>query len=409
MKRMPDFTAVVTNGGPLRTGAPHGFSLKIGGVDVRAEVRTLIQYEGEGWFYDGLRVLLRFQTDSIPEAVQVTETAAEGILQIMALATSADTPAFVIEQIIQHPEDDQPGKLIRFSQEHIPHLKLRKAYWNHLDPIFAALQTCDAKTRARIVRSLRWMKRALTEQDPLDRFAGLWIGLDALNPKLRDHWDIKVEWWICPHCGKKTGRKNTASGVAHLLQTIPEGSEAIAKEVAQLRHDTLHALKDVGETRDRVIKILPAVEAAIPRGICELLGLQDVADSLARPPLPPLRPYSAAVEVEVQSADGGMLASETSLPHLEFFLLPEYTFDEKGEPETARFSAEAKIFLPSGAEVTAASGWVVTREKTFVEMDRVNSSLFHGEGERPEKRGKGVTLWELSNEKVREVGKAPDS
>lgn len=134
---------------------------------------------------------------------------------------------------------------------------------------------------SRIFRALHWYRKGLNEEDPIDQFMGFWVGLEALNPPLKDLLGGDPEARRCPKCGE-LAETPTVNGVRTLFRDHnPDGLKDY-KLCRNLRRDIQHSTADL----DQVLQQAPAAAEAARRmlrtAIYLLLGLP-AADGFAAP------------------------------------------------------------------------------------------------------------------------------
>jgi hypothetical protein len=68
-----------------------------------------------------------------------------------------------------------------------PQIADLEMYYYHYEAVWGY----EGNKRDRLYRSIRWFRKVLNEDDPLDQFLALWQGLETLNPVLADHYDCE--------------------------------------------------------------------------------------------------------------------------------------------------------------------------------------------------------------------------
>lgn len=408
---MIHFTVLVTCDGPVRTGWPHAFRFSVEGHPVHADVRTWLEEgaDGRGWLYRGLRLILRFTAPDETKAIQITEAAGEHLLDVVSLTAAADVPPFRMEALYVGDFSSDGIQVVRVLNDlGLPTAKLRKAYWNHLEPVVAGIGNDPKGASERLLRGMRWYRRALRQRTPIDRFLMLWVAVESLEPRLREHWDLEPDLQTCNYCGERLvcqacnedqGHVHSQIGVDKLLEEIPQGDEDTGRACRSLRAGIVHAYRELPEVTERAKALSPVLEEAFPWGAGILLDLpREQRESLARPPLEPGATYDAAVRMNLRRRDGERFGPRGAFPFLEAEVVPEVEFDDRGEAREASYSAKIRAHIAEGVSVEYAGGWVPTRLATSVPISTAECSVSHSSPWLGED-AKGVGLWAKGSRK----------
>lgn len=411
---MPQYTAVLTCDGPIRTGTTHGFRLVAVGHRVQAEVRTWVEPAGDsedGWMYQGLRLVLNFRADEDDTAFHVIEEAGTQLLDELSLAAAAEAPPFHLQALYVRTQSSEELRVIRFLADlGLPTAKIRKAYLSHIDPLISGIMEDPSGAAQRLMRGMRWYRRALGQRNTIDRFLMLWIAVESLDPRLREHWGLEPdkrtcrdcdEVLICAKCESDQGKQNRTLGVERLLQEVPDGDEDTASNCSRLRNGIVHAYEELPDVHSRARKLVPILETAFPTGVAVLLDLSaDERESLSRAPLEVAANYDAAVEVRLSREGGLRFGPPGAFPYLEVGVEPDVSFTEQGEPVSVSYSANILAHTAEDVSIEYLEGWVPTRfGRSFPITDIVCETSQEGPwlGE----EAKGVSLWAEGDEEPR--------
>lgn len=383
---MPRYTAIATSRGPLRTGAPHRLPVNVAGTHLDIVVRTLISYHERGWDFRGIRLVFEFEADDIHRAANLIDSASDFLLSVFAVSAAAEVPQLHLELIYEDTPGKPSGEMLRFLVAPLPELRLRKIYWHHLEPIFLQTLTVDPKLSDRIRRSLWWYRRALGEADPLNRFSALWVGLETLNPRLSELWQLADEG---------------LPGVTRLLTDIPEGGERIARRAKRLRNEILHGYEELYAAETTASQLMPALEASIPRGIARLLRLpEEVENSLARAPLPPMHQFTFFVYVQYRRDPGEPVGPPDTYPHLQADIQSIVEYGEDKGPAQYHFESTVEVVCAPNIAIERVYSAVRLRDGTEIPA-RVSYTTSYEPVQVPfTPRGLGVSLWERSDERA---------
>lgn len=348
-------------------------------------VRTLISYNERGWDFEGIRLVFEFEADNLNHAGALIESASDFLLSVLAVSAAAEVPPLHLELIYEDTHGRTTGEMLRFLAIPIPEVKLRKIYWDHLEPIFVKTLNADPKLSDRLRRTLWWYRRALSETDVLNRFSALWVGLETLNPRLAELWHLA---------------DNGLAGIIKLLTEIPEGGQQVAQRAKRLRHEILHGFVELHIAETAASKVMTAMEAAIPRGIAKLLGLPaETEQSLARTPLPPMYPFSAYVHVKFRRDPRLPLGPPSTYPHVNADLRSVVEYGSDKGPSKFHFETAVGVVCAPGIIIDHVFSAVRLRDGTELPT-RVSYAVSHEPVQVPSPRGKGVALWEYSDESV---------
>jgi hypothetical protein len=148
-------------------------------------------------------------------------------------------------------------------------------YVNHLD----AVLIFNSDHRERLYRSIRWFRKGINEDDPLDQFLALWQGLETLNPLLAVHFN-------CANAGKeiiekkciKTGNLfyveiTTKQGLERLVNEVVL-DKSIWKEIKKTRNSISHGYTPFKELYNYSLRLSPYLAKLLHEGISLVLGFE---------------------------------------------------------------------------------------------------------------------------------------
>ena len=122
--------------------------------------------------------------------------------------------------------------------------------------------------RERIVRSMHWMRNAISASDVLDMLAYAYIAFETINPLLVEKYSISgsVKTKLnCPHCSKEFEKDAPGlNGVNHFFKTTthPQFSFDTWKEAKSIRVAIIHSLLPLGGLRLRSWQVtFPFIQA----------------------------------------------------------------------------------------------------------------------------------------------------
>ncbi len=232
----------------------------------------------------GLSIVTTLEAKNINQASSLARGYTNLIVSLLSYLSAAGLPQLQINKIYDVTPGKKKGKFIQnhygvpmktWSVQSVGDKELRLG--------ITSINKFDDKDINRIFRAMHWYRLALQSEDVLERFTSLWIGLETLNPLLRNHFGLDVEYRECD-CGRRLHQ--TLNGFKHLLQEVTN-DENRWKQLRGLRTGTLHgyrALKDiVSDLRENV----PFLENTLRDGLDQLLSFEGNRDvksvNLAKP------------------------------------------------------------------------------------------------------------------------------
>lgn len=136
----------------------------------------------------------------------------------------------------------------------------------------------ETESRNRIYRAIRWFRKGIIGDDPLDQFLFFWHGLETLNSPLAKRFDceksiIKEIERQCKACGQKyTDIVTTKGGIEALFDDIGI-EEPIRKKINKMRNGITHGFKDLSELYLIAIELLPTIAEILHCGIAKVLDI----------------------------------------------------------------------------------------------------------------------------------------
>lgn len=137
----------------------------------------------------------------------------------------------------------------------------------------------------RLYRAMHWYRLAIQSEDYLDKFTLTWIGLETLNPPLKEYYKLdskyrnfdgdEVDFDKCLTCKRKTVK--ALNGMDHLLTEVAENEEFLRK-VKRLRQETLHGHGRLKDITPKLKRLYPILATTLDKGLRLLLGLSNRTD-----------------------------------------------------------------------------------------------------------------------------------
>ncbi|UOK62237.1 HEPN domain-containing protein [Paenibacillus sp. OVF10] len=136
----------------------------------------------------------------------------------------------------------------------------------------------NSDKKARLARSIGWLRKGINEKDSLDQFLNLWQGLETLNPLLAKHFN-------CENSGKeiveqtcvKTGNtfyleRTTKQGLEHLVEETGI-TRTEWKKLTNIRNGISHGYKKMDTLLAETLHYSPKIAVLLYKGICLIVDL----------------------------------------------------------------------------------------------------------------------------------------
>ncbi len=127
------------------------------------------------------------------------------------------------------------------------------------------------RERGRVARGLDWYRQALTETNVFDRFSATWIGLESINPLLRERRGLPTTRLIaCKSCGALNEAPDNISGLIDLVTR--RFGEDEATHVRRFRQQFMHSTRPLHELVDDARRATKTAVDALRLGLLELFN-----------------------------------------------------------------------------------------------------------------------------------------
>ena len=188
---------------------------------------------------------------------------------------------------------------------------------NEFAAVFAAWDAVDASSRERLAHAVGLLRRSYEETDPIDRFEGIWGGLETVNPLLRRKHNLP-DWYEgspWPSCGKKTQVPGSSSSIRHAILELAGGSHNDWQSVRDLRQRIVHGIGSLSSAIPCLNQHLPLLRRALLRGIADLLNLpEDAVGPAMREPLAVLQGPEVLLTVTLDGVPDDCFQDSSHLP-----------------------------------------------------------------------------------------------
>ncbi len=146
----------------------------------------------------------------------------------------------------------------------------------------------DREYKNRIHRAIRWFRKGIIGDDPLDQFLCFWHGLESLNSPLAKKFGCekatkKSIQRKCPHCRKKYSDTITVRGGIEALFNDVGISKEARKRINDAQNGIEHGFADLPKLHAVTLGLLPTMAKILHCGITKVLDIsfsQSLAEAL---------------------------------------------------------------------------------------------------------------------------------
>jgi hypothetical protein len=188
-----------------------------------------------------------------------------------------------------------------------------------LSPIWDGLMSLKDESMPRLMRTIRWCRKAMLETDVLDQFMNLWTGLEVLNGLVKDKYGLPKDKPIrvCPKCKAPVVTEPTLAGIEHLFLHMLKSSSKTWSSVRDTRVGLIHGHKDLSRITKKAQELIPDMQRALLLGIFDILDIpEEIQKGLMREPLMESEPPTVKVRALLHQLPYEELANRGADPHL---------------------------------------------------------------------------------------------
>ena len=212
--------------------------------------------------------------------IETAESRARGIVDRLLSLLSYLTATSLPEVLVHKVYDVTPGRTRgRFLQKYyavqLDTMSVRSIDDSDFMKATKRLSTLPEEDNNSLFRAMHWYRLALQARDALEMFTLLWIGLESINPLVRGHYGLKVEYSHCPECGHI--QAPVLNGVKALWSdVIPDVSW---RRVLNQRTGTVHGFGALKTIAPESKFMVPLLEKVLRKGLDLLLGVTTQAET----------------------------------------------------------------------------------------------------------------------------------
>ena len=219
----------------------------------------------------GLSIVMTLEASNIVQASKLARGYTNLLVSLISHLSAAGLPQIRINKIYDVTPGKERGKFI---QNHytapLKNWSIQSFNDKDLRLGITSINKFDDKDINRILRSMHWYRLALKSQDVLERFTSLWIGLETINPLLREHFGLDIEYRECK-CGHKLHQ--TLNGFMYLIQEI-SNDDVKWGQLRGLRSGTLHGYQALENIVSDLQEQVPFLAKTLGIGLNLLLGFE---------------------------------------------------------------------------------------------------------------------------------------
>lgn len=241
--------------------------------DAKVTVSNWIEADAAGQAHRGLMFDVVLEAADLDEALRISLARANFVLTLFSFAMAAGSTRIELLIAYWRGEDDW-CEVAQFER-----LPLGPFVRRILDParLLALVPQLDSLPEGageRVLRAMAWYQRSAEEENPLDQFAAVWIGLETLNPLLKKRAGLAEEEPVrsCLKCGAAVEMAPTSAGIRDVLTRHRD--ESLWRRANRRRVAILHGTEPFSELHADLAALADATRAALRRGVLDLLSLE---------------------------------------------------------------------------------------------------------------------------------------
>ena len=281
--------------------------------------------------------------DSRDQAIEATNSMVEGVVGVISFSLSAVVNPCIPAMVLDVTRDTTEREILQYlplPSRIRPSRKFREeaftVFWDHLEGM-------PPEEKTRILRAIRWYRKAIIEDDPFDQFMNLWTGIEVINESVKRKYKFPHEKPLrsCPSCGTAVLVQPTLSGIEYLVVNLHEQAKETWHRILEVRNGLVHGFGELNYLINEMRTLIPVLRNALLKGVLDLMGMtKENRLSLLREPLRNVpRPHGIASALIHNLPIEDILSGKAS-PRLEIVKTEVTTrMDEKGmKHEKEQFS-----------------------------------------------------------------------
>ena len=330
---------------------PRPLKVSIAGIELR--IKMMIDPELK--IPKGLQIATEISAESMGKAISRVRGYSNRALSLLSFLTYSGLPSILPLKCYDVTPGRRKGKFAQFEYD-VP-LEPISTRTVDVDTLLAGcekLTTFSDSHQKRVMRAFHWYNLALQSEDTIDRFASLWIALEAVEPVLRNHYGLDMKYTLCPECGSK--RTPLSVGSRRMFKETT-GDSQLYSSMRDLRVDILHGRGAFESVIPRAMEYVPMLQEVLDKGLRILLSIGE--RTLEHPVnLATRHPAVVKIVATVEGPDLSLLDKNTDPAiDLEFseigkrFDRQEFRYDPRVTLEEGFRISQHEIFLSTHEQV----------------------------------------------------------
>ena len=208
------------------------------------------------------------------------------------------------------------------------------------------ISSLDDKVRRRINRSLHLFRRSFLEDDPIDQFEDLWESLEALNPLIRNKYDVHRQYQLkwsecgelisCSKCESEITEIDNSSGIRHVIVELLS-KETEWSTIRKTRVSIVHSTEDRFNISTGLGEMISTMREGVFAALYDLLEYsEDVWFENAKYPLPLSTAPKFMMKGVIHNVPNSKFTSDLEKTPRFRLLVPEPIQVSSGSPDMGR-------------------------------------------------------------------------
>lgn len=326
----------------------------------------------------GLSFRVFIKEQNIIEAKEEAKSFIDGIVSFITLVTGVGLQIPREELAFEVTQDTEKRQFLQvFTDPLEVQVSRRKLNHELLTKLIGKSLKLDSLSHYRVARALRWYRMGALTFDAFDKFNCFWIGLEALNPILKEKLSAKDDPVVCPKCKHEWILFPTVAGIRTLIKTKLLDYAKLYRRIHQLRTDIVHSKRELSKIRDEAVELTPRIAEILYRTICYVLDIEEW-DTMSYKTILEQVPIRIEVEGALVGGEPDSLGLDGKDPHLE----PHHdtSLVKVSENGSVSFEAQSKFTVRTDPEVK-----LEMREIRFYGDSEVKGSIKETKVERSQK------------------------